>query len=217
MQHETRETILLIEADTSLRRLITLGLHQRGMHVIGISSPGALPALEMFVPSLVILDIDGEAGSDHSLLPIIRQHPILSDVPAVALAWDCLLPENILQDAPQTQLTCLTKPFDARTLHTSIEHILAANKAITRSQKQEAFLTARSATPAPSIWPLVTASGLLLLIIGFMVQVTLVALGLLIVIVALLLWTLGTKPEQQPIALEVREAWRGQAPPLHIV
>lgn len=217
MQDITRETILLIEADASLRRLITLGLYHRGMHVISTASPGTLPTLGTFVPSLVILDIDGEAGSDHSLLALIREHPTLSDVPAVVLAWDCLLPENILHDTPQTQLTCLTKPFDARTLHTSIEHILAANKAVTRSQKQEAFFVAHSATPAPSIWPLVTASGLLLLIIGFMVQVTLAALGLLIVIVALLLWTLGTKPEQQPVALEVREAWHGQTPPLHIV
>ncbi len=198
MQHAIGETILLIEADASLRRLITLGLHQRGLHVVGISSPDALPALETVSPSLLIFDIDGEAGSDHSLLSVIRDNPILCDTPAVVLAWDCLLPETIQQDAPQTSLTCLTKPFDARTLHTTIEHILAANKAMTVARKQEVFLVAHSSTPAPSIWPLVTASGLLLLIIGLMVQITIAALGLLIIIAALLLWTLGTKPEQNP-------------------
>ena len=213
MQRITGETILLIEADASLRRLITLGLHQRGMHVIGISSPDALPLLETLAPGLVILDIDGEAGSDHSLLDTIRQHPILGDTPAVVLAWDCPLLSNNLQDAPQTALSCLTKPFDARTLHTTIEDILAANKSISSLRKQGVLLAAHSAAPAPSIWPLVTASGLLLLIIGLMVQIGVAALGLLIVIVALLLWTLGTKPDQRPITLEVREAWSGAGRP----
>ena len=207
----TRETILLIEADASLRRLITLGLYHRGKQVIDVSSPGEFPDLEKLSPGLVIFDVDGEAGSDHSLLAVIQAHPILSHVPAVVLAWDNLLPENIQQDSPQAQLTCLTKPFDARTLHTTIEHILVANTAMATSRGQEALPAAWSVSHSPSIWPLVTASGLLLLIIGLMVQITIAALGLLILIVALLLWTLGTKPE-----LEVREAWRGQAPPLHI-
>lgn len=209
MQHASRETILLIEADASLRRLITLGLYSRGMQVIDISSPGELPDLKKQIPGLVILDVDGAAGSDHSLLPEIQSHPILSTVPAVVLAWDCLLSEDIQQDSAWTKLTCLTKPFDARTLHTTIEDILTANKAFATSQRQDALPATYTSSPSPSIWPLVTASGLLLLIIGLMVQLTLAAVGLLILIVALLLWTLGTKPEPQPIALEVREAWRG--------
>lgn len=209
MQRSTRQTILLIEADPSLRRLISLGLHHRGMQVIDVGSPGELGNLEKLAPGLVILDVDGEAGSDHSLLAELQSHPILSHVPAVVLAWDCLLSEDIRPDSQWIQLTCLTKPFDARTLHTTVQDILAANKAAGTWQKQETVPVAYSASPSPSIWPLVTASGLLLLIIGLMVQVIIALLGLLILIVALLLWTLGTKPEQQPIALEVREAWRG--------
>jgi DNA-binding NtrC family response regulator len=209
MQHASRETILLIEADASLRRLITLGLYNRGMQVIDVSSPGELPDLKNQIPGLVILDVDGKAVSDHSLLPEIQSHPILSHVPAVVLAWDCFLPEDMQQDSACTQLTCLTKPFDARTLHTTIEDLLTANKVIATSQRQDAISATYTASPSPSIWPLVTASGLLLLIIGLMVQVTLAVVGLLILIVALLLWTLGTKPEPQPIALELREAWRG--------
>ena len=38
MSNGTRPTVLLIEADTSLRRLIALGLEYRGMHVIEVSS-----------------------------------------------------------------------------------------------------------------------------------------------------------------------------------
>ena len=208
MQRSTRQTILLIEADASLRRLISLGLYHRGMQVIDVSSPGEITDLEKLAPGLVILDVDGTAGSDHSLLTELQSHPILSHIPAVVLAWDYLLTEDIRPDSRWIQLTCLTKPFDARTLHTTVEDILTANKAVGTWQKQET-LPAYSASPSPSIWPLVTASGLLLLIIGLMVQVILALLGLLILIVALFLWTLGTKPEQQPIALEVQEAWRG--------
>src|SRR5712691_4448364 len=75
----TKQTVLLIEADTSLRRLIALGLQYRGMHVIEANSPTNLPAvIEAYQPRLVVLDIDGEAGSDHSLLMLAQAHPYLS-------------------------------------------------------------------------------------------------------------------------------------------
>ena len=65
MLHETSDTVLLIEADRSLRRLIALGLQSRGIHVIEASSPMNLPVLDAQQPGLVVLDIDGEVGSDH--------------------------------------------------------------------------------------------------------------------------------------------------------
>src|SRR5690242_6257230 len=119
----TRQTVLLIEADTSLRRLIALGLQYRGMHVIEASSPTNLPSFDMEVqsPNLVVLDIDGEAGSDHSLLTLAQIHPYLSTLPMIVLAWECLVPVGGVQGSSQTQITCLTKPFDARTLHATIE------------------------------------------------------------------------------------------------
>ena len=57
----------------------------------------------------------------------------------------------------------------------------------------------RAESSTPSIWPLVTAAGLLLAFTGLMIQITITALGLLIVIVALLWWTLGSKSEQKPL------------------
>jgi len=74
MLNGTRHTVLLIEADRSLRRLIALGLQYRGMHVIEASTPMKLPDLEAQRPSLVVLDIDGEARSDHSLLAKTQAH-----------------------------------------------------------------------------------------------------------------------------------------------
>ncbi len=208
MLHGTGHTVLLIEADRSLRRLIALGLQYRGMHVIEASSPTKLPDLEAQQPGLVVLDIDGEARSDHSLLAIAQAHPYLSSLPIVLLAWDSLVPAGVQQDALQAQVTCLTKPFDARTLFATIEQVLDANQAISSISKEEVLLAGGArhwapTTPTPSIWPLLTAVGLLLLFTGLMTQITISALGLLIVIVALLWWTLGTKTKHEPWAAEI--------------
>jgi DNA-binding NtrC family response regulator len=189
----TSDTVLLIEADKSLRRLIALGLQYRGIHVIEANSPMNLPVLETRQPGLVVLDIDGEAGSDHSLLAAAQEHPYLSSLPIVLLAWDCLVPAGVRQDRSQTQVTCLTKPFDARTLHTTIEQILA-------QEMLPAAHATHSVIAAPSIWPLITAVGLLLAFIGLMTQIAVSGVGLLIVMIALLWWTLGTKSEREQLA-----------------
>ncbi|HEX9134779.1 MAG TPA: hypothetical protein VF844_21030, partial [Ktedonobacteraceae bacterium] len=195
--------MLLIEADRSLRRLIALGLGHRGMHVIEASSPTNLsghftppdfcgakidaPAslevwlqaiLESQQPDVVVLDIDGEAGSNYALISTMKSHPSLSSIPMVVLTWDCPVPVGSQQNTPQTQVTCLTKPFDARTLHATIEQISSVSTETSVSAKQEVLLAARSVTPAPSIWPLITAAGLLLSFIGLMTQITISALGL---------------------------------------
>ena len=190
----TSDTVLLIEADKSLRRLIALGLQYRGIHVIEANSPMNLPVLETQQPGLVVLDIDGEAGSDHSLLVVAQEHPYLSSLPIVLLAWDCLVPAGVRQDSSQTQVTCLTKPFDARTLHTTIEQILAVNQ-----EMLPAAHATHSVIAAPSIWPLITAVGLLLAFIGLMTQIAISGVGLLIVMIALLWWTLGTKSESEQL------------------
>jgi len=153
-----------------------------------------LPVLETQQPGLVVLDIDGEAGSDHSLLAVAQEHPYLSSLPIVLLAWDCLVPAGVRQDNSQTQVTCLTKPFDARTLHTTIEQILAVNQ-----EMLPAAHATHSVIAAPSIWPLITAVGLLLAFIGLMTQIAISGVGLLIVMIALLWWTLGTKSESEQL------------------
>jgi CheY-like chemotaxis protein len=199
VSYTTQPTVLIIEADTSLRRLITLGLQYRGMHVIAASSLSNLPPLETQQEGLVILDIDNEMSSNWSLLTTLEAYPHLSTLPIIVLAWECSLPEDLLQSSFQAKITCLTKPFDARTLYTAIEELLVA----TTPQSQESLLAAQAATPAPSIWPLVTAAGLLLTFIGVMVQFVLVAVGIVIVMVALLWWTLGTKTEVATFPIRV--------------
>lgn len=241
---EARTKILLIVADYSLRRLITLGLQYRGMRTIEASSPASLPADEIETqadaeqPALLVLDVDSGVSSDWELLEAVQEHHYLSTLPVVVLAWECPIPAEIAIEQ-QGQITCLAKPFDARTLHARIEQLLAerAEKAalalaeaqrreqLARQQEEEAvtvaaasaIATASPAVPAlagraqathptTSIWPFITAFGLLLAFIGLMVQLTLTGLGILILLAGLLVWTLGTKPQPSPVPTSNRLA-----------
>ena len=196
-----KQTVLLIESDTSLRRMISLGLQYRDMHVIEASSPASIPALHAQLPDVIVLDIDAEVGSNHALLSIFQSHPNFSTIPLIVLTWDCLITGDNYQRSSQTSMMCLAKPFDARTLHATIEQIQRTGKDSNSIARQEQQLANRSMTPIPSIWPLITAAGLLLSLIGLMTQITISALGLVVLLVALLLWTLGTKPEPEPVAV----------------
>ena len=194
-----KHTVLLIEADRSLRRLITLGLQYRGMHVIEASSPTSIPALQTQHPDVVVLDIDSEVGSNHALLSTFQSHPYFSTIPLIILSWDFLVTSGSHENSAQISITCLAKPFDARTLHTTIEQIQDTSKVSSRASRQEILLAKRSVTP--SIWPLITAAGLVLAFIGLMTQITISALGLLVILIALLWWTLGTKSEHESLAV----------------
>jgi CheY-like chemotaxis protein len=205
MSHRSRPTVLLIEADTALRRLIALGLQYRGMLVIEASSPVSLPVIAQQEMDLLILDVDCSAGSDWSLVNAIQEHPLLSPLPAVVLAWECPVPDVVTseqRDFQQEQTTCLTKPFDARTLHMTIEELLlAAGSAQARAKAQEIVLASQSPASVSSIWPLLTAAGLLLAFIGLMGPLVISAVGLCVVFISLLWWTLGTNVKKEAVAI----------------
>ena len=205
MLNGSRPTVLLIEADMSLRRLIALGLEYRGAQVIAASSAGDMPALGAKKPDLLILDVDGDRGSDWSLVEAARAHPYLSALPVVVLTWECPIAVGTAseeQSSLQEHTTCLTKPFDARSLYSIIEAVLAATgTAQEAARKQDILRMKQEAPQALSIWPLITAAGLLLAFIGLMGVLAITALGLCIVLVSLLWWTLGTGGKKETVAV----------------
>jgi DNA-binding response OmpR family regulator len=204
MPHGPEPTVLLIETDASLRRLIALGLQYRGMHVIAASSPASLPTVEAREPDLLLLDIDGNTGSNWSLLDAVQSHPYFSTLPVVVLAWECPVPAGApreVQSQLQTYTTFLSKPFDARALYTTIESLLAAvSSAQATTQSQEIALL-RQGKDSSSIWPLLTAAGLLLTFIGLMGLLAISAVGLCVVLVSLLWWTLGSSIKKEAVAM----------------
>jgi DNA-binding NtrC family response regulator len=199
-------TVLLVEADSSLRRLVALGLQHRGMHVIEASSPAHILSFDARQVDLLVLDLDGNAGRDRTFLAsahAILTHPLLSVVPTILLAWE--YPPPLTQNvAVATELKYLTKPFDARILHETIEQLLLAREADAaayEARAEELLLATYSRQTAPSLWPIITAAGLLLAFIGMMLQIVITVVGVLIVAVALLLWTLGSRPPAEKAAL----------------
>jgi len=208
MHRATRQashTILLVEASPTLRRMITLGLQYRGLRIIEVDAPGDLPDLSTSYPDLILLDIDGAVGNGAQSLAEIESNPLLASLPIVTLAWET--PGFISSDEEgvrtrHSRRISLVKPFDARALYAVIEsqlhrqlssveeqYVRSASRAITR-----VAYAPSTAPPAPSLCPMLTAVGLLLAFIGLMLQLAITAIGLLIVIIALLWWTLGTKP-----------------------
>jgi CheY-like chemotaxis protein len=196
--HEFKHTVLLIEEDVSLRRLMVLGLEYRGMHVIEAYAPGDFSTIEEQQADLLVLDVDGGVGSDWSLLAAAASHPHLSALPIVVLAWEDSLPIS----RRRSNISCLTKPFDARTLHATCERLLAesaARQVSATSREQETLLATYYAAPAPTIWPLVTAAGLLLAFVGLLGPIAITVVGLLVFMAALLTWTLGPSASRTSI------------------
>lgn len=187
MPHDTRYTVLLIEPDESLRRLIVLGLQQRGLRVVDASSFQALAEQATVTPDLLVVDLDNGSRTDTSLLSTISQHPYLSTLPMVVLAWEP--PAGTSATFPLRD--CLAKPFDARALHATIENLLVTSTVNVPVAAHQARI---SSVSLASLCPLLTAVGLLLTVIGLMLQMLVAGAGLLVMLVALLWWTLGKRP-----------------------
>lgn len=187
-------SILLIEADPFLRRLMTLGLQQYGLQVTATSSPGALLDLETSRPDLLVLDVDTWSRSDWDVLVAVQAQPHTASLPIVMLAWDSHVPASVSSVAPpaltaaSSQLAILDKPFDARALYRAIKHLLTQKAQ--QKLEMEAMVEATYARHTmPSVWPVITAASLFLVVIGMLMQPVVAIVGLVMAIVALLIWT----------------------------
>lgn len=205
MEQEHKPTVLLVEADDSLRRLITLGLQHRGMDVIEAETTDTLSCSGAQVPSVLVLDIDRGIQRDWSLLAATQSRLDLPPLPVIVLTWDdpASTEESTVATVVSSQVVCVEKPFDARVLHEKIDDLLAAKtsaEAALKAEQEARLLASYNRQTSPSIWPIITAAGLLVMVVGLMLQFAITAVGVIIVVVGLLLWTLGTKPETEQVA-----------------
>ncbi len=212
MPRGIRSTILLIEPDTSLRRLIVLGLQHRGLQVFAVGSLQALADQPVGHPDLLILDIDNGSCDDAVLLTTVQKHPFLSTLPLVVLAWERETQAHAT-DETSALVEYQTKPFDARRLHATIENLLETSAALQQPERQTTAVALSHAFVAgASLCPLITASGLLLTVIGLMLQFMVAGLGLLVILVGLLWWTLGKRPTNQFVLEEVGQTYAPSLP-----
>lgn len=206
-QQQTSSTILVFEPDPSLRRLITLGLLHRGLRVIEADSLAALEKTDVASIDLLLLDVDNAGNCDWELLNTIQAQPRFVSIATIALAWELSVEEksNIAQSTP-VHTALLPKPFDARTLHETIDQLISARHAeqkVREAQMEAVLLAAYSSHPGPSAWPFLTAVGLFLLVVGILLQLALAVFGGLIVVAGLLLWTLSGPPTTTRATLSV--------------
>ncbi|MBO0783714.1 MAG: response regulator [Ktedonobacteraceae bacterium] len=195
MPYGNKPLVLLVEADTSLQRLIALGLQHRGIQVITAAHLADLPPIKAGQPDLLILDIDRGVKSDWSTLAALRSRDALAHLPIITLSWAHEQPEARSQLMPSGVLG-LSKPFDARALHSAIDQLLVTGITLTAEDEEieeKALLASYSHQTAPSLLPLLTAAGLLTVVIGMLLQFTIAAAGVLLLFAALLLWTLGSR------------------------
>jgi CheY-like chemotaxis protein len=205
-QTPSAATVLLLEADPAIRRMITLGLRHRGLQVIEITSLAAISSSDLPSFDLLILDVDYGVACKWTMLEAVQGDPALAVLPTVILSWEPPV-EDVLANTSQ-QSVCVTKPFDARALHEGIDHLLTMRtleKASQLAQAEADLLASYNHHGSASIWPVVTAAGVLLIVIGLLLQFVVTIVGLIIVITALLLWTIGshTPVEQSKIAVGV--------------
>jgi len=211
MLHGKKPTLLLIESESSLRRLIALGLQDQGIYVVEASEPTTIPSFDTQQLDLVVMDVDRGPRTDWSFLDVLQSHSQLSTLPMIVLAWNHPSPATtppsviaLLESPAQARAVFLPKPFDARALHAMVGQLLqvrAQQEAQYEALIEERLLAAYSTYAAPSIWPVITAIGLLITVCGLLLQIAIAALGVFVVIVALLLWTLGEKPEARNVLL----------------
>ncbi len=197
-QQQTSSTVLVFEPDPSLRRLITLGLLHRGQRVVEADSLASLEKVDVASVDLLMLDVDNAMTCDWKLLNAIQAQPRFASIATIVLAWDLPVGEksNIAQSA-LAATTFLPKPFDARTLHETVDNLLSARheeQKAREAQMEAVLLAAYSSHPGSSAWPLLTAVGLFLLVVGILLQLALAVFGGLIVVAGLLLWTLSSPP-----------------------
>ncbi|HEX9055950.1 MAG TPA: hypothetical protein VF818_00320 [Ktedonobacterales bacterium] len=210
---ERDQGILVIESDAALRRVMALGLRQRGFQVTEAGALGDAWERIATPPAAIVLDVGVGAGSEWMVVRSLRAHRHLARVPLVLLTWDCPIDAE-LPDRDGVRYVCLAKPFDARALYDAVESVVRP-PAVTLAHANPPRVagTARGAGSAPmaardgdaddlahpaserapmaatSIWPMVTAAGATLLVVGFLIHPALVVTGIIVIIGAVVLWT----------------------------
>lgn len=129
METETKQTILVVEDDPDLTRLLRFRLEREGFAVRHAGDGGqALAALDAPpLPELVILDVMLPVMSGFEVLARMRETPALANLPVVLLTGSSR-EEDVLRGLEAGATDYLTKPFRPPELVARIKGILARRR-----------------------------------------------------------------------------------------
>lgn len=120
-------TILVVEDEPNVRKLVAVNLLQRGYEVLEAENgQKALDLLNAQSPSLVILDIKLPDLSGWNILDYMVTVPALSDLPVLVMSATPLEPAVVLNKYPCI-VDILVKPFNTTRLVGLIQTTLAKN------------------------------------------------------------------------------------------
>jgi CheY-like chemotaxis protein len=120
---EFAETILVVEDDDALRRLIEQVLVFDGFKVVSASHGAeALRILNTMTPALVVLDLVLPWVNGLEVLATMRATPRLSAIPVVVVTGTPIIERDLGDNGP---LRLLRKPVNVEALTPTIQELLA--------------------------------------------------------------------------------------------
>lgn len=122
-------TVLHIEDDASLQRLVRIALEQAGSYAVQTAGDGeqALELARASAPSLVLLDLHLPGMSGMAVLQAMRELPALREVPVVFLT--AATDPKLLGELHSLGVTeVLIKPFRPRLLVQTIDRVLGGSQ-----------------------------------------------------------------------------------------
>ncbi len=118
-----RKTILIVDDELDILKLLTMRLEASGYHVIAVDSgEKALTQVTLKKPSVVITDLKMDGMDGIALFNAI--HKINSSIPVLLLTAHGTIPHAI-EATKQGVFSYLTKPFDSKQLLEQIEKAIA--------------------------------------------------------------------------------------------
>jgi two-component system, OmpR family, alkaline phosphatase synthesis response regulator PhoP len=120
-------TILVVEDESNVRKLVVVNLVQRGYKVLQAENgQAALDCLNSDVPKLIILDIKLPDFSGWRILDYLATKPAFSNVPVLVMTATPLDPQMVLNQYPRI-IDILVKPFNTARMITLVQKTLAKN------------------------------------------------------------------------------------------
>lgn len=117
--------VLVVEDDEDGRELLELLLERQGARVRGADGlAGALEALDVFAPHVVVTDLSLPDGTGFELVEALRARGGHAETPVIA-ATGHGDPDVRRRAAEAGFALCLTKPFDASTVVDGVAALVA--------------------------------------------------------------------------------------------
>ncbi len=125
VKHSPKPTILVVDDEANIRKLVAVNLSSRGFEVLEASSgTQALNLLDKRAPGLMILDIKLPDLNGWELLKQITEDPhINSDFPVLVMTASIIDARFDLAKFPRVA-KILIKPFNMSAFISAVEHIL---------------------------------------------------------------------------------------------